>query len=295
MRSGLHHGPAKTKMSAFERGRPDTIETAGIDELRALQLNRLKDSLARANGIFPTPGEIRRSRRRTVRREKSRRSRKTSIHHQGRSAAGLSVRHVRGADERDRARACLERHPGKPTVVAIRAAISRLWAMLIARSIRAAGGRPGDKMHVAYGYGLFTGGLGAALRRRISRLHRHPDQQRLHRAPGSAHLRFRARHHRGDAVLSARHCRRIRPSRRRRTKIVAAHRAVSAPSHGPRRCGAEIERRMGLDAVNVYGLSEVIGPGVGQEYAASKDGLTIWKTTSSRDHRPGHRQSAAGR
>jgi phenylacetate-CoA ligase len=143
------------------RGYPDPIESAGIDELRALQLKRLKDSVARAERHVPHY------------REKF-------------AAAGVHPSDVKSLDDlaklpfttKDDLR---QNYPfgmfavpmneivrvhassgttGKPTVVGYTRADIELWAMLIARSIRAAGGKPGDKMHVAYGYGLFTGGLG---------------------------------------------------------------------------------------------------------------------------------------
>ena len=147
-------------MSALERGRPNAIETASVDELRALQLKRLKQRWRAPRGRFPLPREVR----------------------GGRHPAG----DVKSLDDlaklpfttKDDLR---QNYPfgmfavpmneivrvhassgttGKPTVVGYTRGDIEMWAMLIARSIRAAGGRPGDKMHVAYGYGLFTGGLG---------------------------------------------------------------------------------------------------------------------------------------
>src|SRR6478609_12752 len=98
---------------------------------------------------------------------------------------------------------------GKPTVVGYTAEDLTTWSSLMARSIRAAGGRPGDVVHVAYGYGLFTGGLGA---------------------------------------------------------IFGAEAWTQAMR-------AEIEERASLHAVDIFGLSEVMGPGVAQECVESKDGL----------------------
>ncbi len=92
---------------------------------------------------------------------------------------------------------------GKPTVVGYTARDIDTWATVMARSIRAAGGRPGDRVHVAYGYGLFTGGPRRPLRRREARLHGDSDVGRHDRAPGAAHLRLRARDHHGDAVVHA--------------------------------------------------------------------------------------------
>ena len=90
------------------------------------------------------------------------RSRRLSLHHQGRPARHLSVRHVRGAARQDRAlpRLVAARPASRPWSATPRRDVD-MWSDVMARSIRAAGGRPGMKVHVAYGYGLFTGGLGA--------------------------------------------------------------------------------------------------------------------------------------
>ena len=140
----------------------EPIETASIDELRALQTERLRWSVRHAYdnvghyrqsfdaaGVHPDdvtdagrPGEA-------------------AVHHQGRPARQLPLRDVRRA-----ARAVVRVHAssgttGKPTVVGYTRDDVDMWATVMARSIRAAGGRPGDMLHIAYGYGLFTGGLGA--------------------------------------------------------------------------------------------------------------------------------------
>ncbi len=86
---------------------------------------------------------------------------------------------------------------GQPTVVGYTANDIDTWANLVARSIRAAGGRPGDRIHVAYGYGLFTGGLGAPLRRRAPGLHGDPDVRRPDREAGPADQGLPAGHHHG--------------------------------------------------------------------------------------------------
>ena len=90
---------------------------------------------------------------------------------------------------------------GRPTVVGYTAEDIATWASLMARSIRAAGGRPGDIVHVAYGYGLFTGGLGRALRRGGAGLHRRAGLRRDDRAAGAAHRRLPAARDHGDAVV----------------------------------------------------------------------------------------------
>jgi phenylacetate-CoA ligase len=151
-----------------------------------------------------------------------------------------------------------------------------MWAMLIARGIRAAGGKTGDKMHIAYGYGLFTGGLGF-----------HYGAEYLGCAVIPVSGGFTERQvqlicdFEPDIIA-------VTPSYllaiadefdrqgvdARKSSLRIALLGAEPWSEGMR---DEIERRMGLDAINVYGLSEVIGPGVAQEYADAKDGLTIWE------------------
>ena len=92
---------------------------------------------------------------------------------------------------------------GIPTVVGYTRADLDMWAGLVARCLRASGARPGDMVHVAYGYGLFTGGLGLHGGRREAGLHRGPGVGRVHRASGRDDLRLRAPGHCRDAVLHA--------------------------------------------------------------------------------------------
>jgi phenylacetate-CoA ligase len=165
---------------------------------------------------------------------------------------------------------------GKPTVVGYTRGDIDLWSALIARSIRAAGGRPGDKMHVAYGYGLFTGGLGF-----------HYGAEHLGCAVIPVSGGFTERQvqlitdFKPDLIA-------VTPSYLLAIADEFDRQGVDARQSSLRiaLCGAEpwteamrseIERRMDLSALNVYGLSEVIGPGVAQEYGDTKDGLTIWE------------------
>src|SRR5690606_24763424 len=147
---------------------------------------------------------------------------------------------------------------------------------VVARSIRAAGGRPGDKVHVAYGYGLFTGGLGA-----------HYGAERLGCLVIPAFGGMTARQVqlitdlRPDVIM-------VTPSYML-TLLEEFERQGSAPRTSSLRVGvcgaapwteqmrAETENRAGLDAVDISGLSEVIGPGVSQECVETKDGLHIWE------------------
>jgi phenylacetate-CoA ligase len=165
---------------------------------------------------------------------------------------------------------------GKPTVVGYTQGDIDTWAMLMARSIRAAGGRPGDKVHNAYGYGLFTGGLGF-----------HYGAERLGVAVIPVSGGFTERQvqliedFRPDIICAT-------PSYLLAIADEFGRQGLDARACSLRiaMCGAEpwsegmraeIEGRMGLSALNTYGLSEVIGPGVAQEFSDTKDGLTIWE------------------
>ncbi|WP_435192944.1 AMP-binding protein, partial [Nonomuraea sp. bgisy094] len=165
---------------------------------------------------------------------------------------------------------------GKPTVVGYTRRDIDTWAEVMARSLRAAGGRPGDIVHVAYGYGLFTGGLGA-----------HYGAERLGCTvvPVSGGMTPRQvqliTDFRPDVIM-------VTPS-----YMLALLEEFEAQGLDPRatslRIGvfgaepwteemrAEIESAFGLDAVDIYGLSEVIGPGVAQECVETKDGLHVWE------------------
>lgn len=165
---------------------------------------------------------------------------------------------------------------GKPTVVGYTARDIGTWAEVVARSIRAAGGRPGMIVHVAYGYGLFTGGLGA-----------HYGAERLGCTvvPVSGGMSERQvqliEDFRPDVIM-------VTPSymlalldefRRqgrdpRRTSLKVGIFGAEPWTEAMR---AEIERSFGMQAVDIYGLSEVIGPGVAQECVETKDGLHVWE------------------
>jgi phenylacetate-CoA ligase len=165
---------------------------------------------------------------------------------------------------------------GKPTVVGYTETDIDTWATVVARSIRAAGGRPGDKVHVAYGYGLFTGGLGA---------HYGAEKLGCTVIPASGGMTARQvqliNDFRPEVIM-------VTPSYLL-TLIDEFERAGLDPRASSLRVailGAEpwteqmrqeIEQRLDLDAVDIYGLSEVMGPGVAQECVDTKDGLHIWE------------------
>ena len=165
---------------------------------------------------------------------------------------------------------------GQPTVVCYTQEDLNTWADLCARSIHAAGGRAGDKVHVAYGYGLFTGGLGA-----------HYGAERLGCtvipvSGGQTERQVRLiRDFDPDIIMVTPSymlnlCDEVSrqgldpDSLRLRVGILGAEPWTEAMR-------AEIELRMAMDAVDIYGLSEAMGPGVAQEYVETKDGPTIWE------------------
>jgi phenylacetate-CoA ligase len=165
---------------------------------------------------------------------------------------------------------------GTPTVVAYTDRDLDVWAGVVARSIRAAGGRPGDKVHVAYGYGLFTGGLGA---------HYGAEKLGCTVIPASGGMTARQVQLINDLqpeIIM------VTPTYML-TLLDEFGRQGLDPAASSLRVGifgaepwteamrTEIEQRAGLDAVDIYGLSEVMGPGVAQECAETKDGLHIWE------------------
>jgi phenylacetate-CoA ligase len=255
----------------------DAIELASRDELASLQLDRLKWSLSHAYENSPV-----------YRRKFS----EAGIHpSELKTLADLSrFPFTTKQDLRDNYPFGLFAVPqdriarihassgttGKPTVVGYTARDIDTWATLVARSIRAAGARPGDKVHVSYGYGLFTGGLGA---------HYGAERAGLTVIPfggGQTEKQVQLiQDFRPDIIM-------VTPS-----YMLSIADELERQGIDPARCslrigifGAEpwtndmrraIEARMGIDAVDIYGLSEVIGPGVASECVETKDGPTIWE------------------
>jgi phenylacetate-CoA ligase len=165
---------------------------------------------------------------------------------------------------------------GKPTVVGYTERDLADWSGLVARSIRAAGGRAGMKVHIAYGYGLFTGGLGA---------HYGAEAAGCTVIPMSGGQTERQvqliRDFAPDIIM-------VTPSYMlaildefRRQGVDPRSTSLKIGIFGAEPWGegmrAEIESAFDIDACDIYGLSEVMGPGVAQEFAATKDGPTIWE------------------
>ncbi|MEU8519929.1 phenylacetate--CoA ligase PaaK [Streptomyces sp. NPDC048577] len=165
---------------------------------------------------------------------------------------------------------------GRPTVVGYTAHDLDVWADVVARSLRAAGGRPGQMVHVAYGYGLFTGGLGA-----------HYGAERLGCTvvPASGGMTSRQvrliQDFRPEIIM-------VTPSYMLTLLDEFERQGVDPRSTSLRtgifgaepwteRMRHEIEERFAIDAVDIYGLSEVMGPGVAQECVETKEGLHVWE------------------
>lgn len=165
---------------------------------------------------------------------------------------------------------------GKPTVVGYTLKDIDTWSTVVARSIRAGGARPGDMVHVSYGYGLFTGGMGA-----------HYGAEKL----GLTVVPFGGGQTERQVQLMQDfkpHIIMVTPSYMLAIADEFERQGIDPQSTSLRIgiFGAEpwtndmraaIENRMGIDAVDIYGLSEVMGPGVASECIETKDGPTIWE------------------
>jgi phenylacetate-CoA ligase len=165
---------------------------------------------------------------------------------------------------------------GKPTVVGYTRQDISTWADLAARSIRAAGGRPGDMVHVAYGYGLFTGGLGA-----------HYGAERLGctvvpMSGGQTEKQVQLiRDFQPDIIMVTPSYMQVIIEEFRREGVDPREMSVRIGIFGAEpwteSMRRDIEAAAGLDAVDIYGLSEVMGPGVASECVETQDGPTIWE------------------
>ncbi|MFI9424900.1 phenylacetate--CoA ligase PaaK [Streptomyces achromogenes] len=255
----------------------DAGERLGAEELRALQLERLRASLRHAYEHVPF---YRESFDKAGVRPEDCRTLADLARFPFTAKADLRANYPYGmfAVPRERIRRlhASSGTTGQPTVVGYTDRDLSVWADLVARSLRAAGGRPGDVVHVAYGYGLFTGGLGA-----------HYGAERLGCTVVPASGGMTARQVRlildlEPSVIM------VTPSYML-TLLDEFERQGVDPRGTSLRVGVfgaepwtepmrrEIEERFAIDAVDIYGLSEVMGPGVAQECAETKDGLHVWE------------------
>ncbi|MBC7468884.1 MAG: phenylacetate--CoA ligase [Ramlibacter sp.] len=255
----------------------EPVEKASVDELRALQLKRLQATLEHAYANSPAyrakfnAAGVRPQDCRTL-------SDLAKFPFTGKSDLRDAYPFGMFAVPREQ---CARIHAssgttGKATVVGYTRNDIETWSQVMARSIRAGGARPGDMVHVSYGYGLFTGGLGA---------HYGAEKLGLTVVPfGGGQTERQVQlinDFRPDIIM-------VTPS-----YMLAIADEFERQGLDPSRCslrlgifGAEpwtndmrlaIEQRLGIDAVDIYGLSEVMGPGVASECVETKDGPTIWE------------------
>ena len=165
---------------------------------------------------------------------------------------------------------------GRPTVVGYTREDVHTWARLMARSIRASGGRPGDIVHVAYGYGLFTGGLGA---------HYGAEELGCTVVPVSGGMTERQvtliRDFRPSIIMvTPSYMLAIVDEMRRQgidPRTTSLRIGIFGAEPWTEDMRREIEERLDIHALDIYGLSEVIGPGVANECVETKDGLHVWE------------------
>ena len=165
---------------------------------------------------------------------------------------------------------------GKPTVVGYTARDIDTWANLVARSIRAAGGRPGDMVHIAYGYGLFTGGLGA-----------HYGAERagctvVPMSGGQTEKQVQLiQDFKPDIIMVTSSYMQVIVEEFQRQGLDARDSSLKVGIFGAEpwteAMRQEIEAKAGIAAVDIYGLSEIMGPGVASECVESQDGPVIWE------------------
>ncbi|HKS47470.1 MAG TPA: phenylacetate--CoA ligase PaaK [Amycolatopsis sp.] len=273
-----HSGvPAKRLGTVPEVDDLSPAERIGIDELRALQLERLQWTLRHA--YENVPFYRRKFDEAGVRPEDCRELADLAkfpytTKHDLRDNYPFGMFAV--PQERVRRLHASSGTTGKPTVVGYTEADLDTWAGVVARSIFAAGGRPGHKVHIAYGYGLFTGGLGA---------HYGAEKAGCTVIPASGGMTSRQ-----VQIITdfAPEIIMVTPSYML-TLLDEFERQGIDPRTSSLRVGifgaepwteqmrTEIEERMDLDAVDIYGLSEVMGPGVAQECVETKDGLHLWE------------------
>jgi phenylacetate-CoA ligase len=165
---------------------------------------------------------------------------------------------------------------GRPTVVGYSARDIDTWSHLMARSLHAGGARPGDIIHNAFGYGLFTGGLGS-----------HYGAERLGCTVvpmsggfGERQVQLIAEFGARVVLMTPSYMLAVADEFERQgvdPRATAMRIGIFGAEPWTESMRAEIERRLGIDAADIYGLSEVMGPGVACEFVETKDGPTIWE------------------
>jgi phenylacetate-CoA ligase len=263
--------------SAPEPALLDDAERLGVDELRALQLERLQWSLRHAYENVP---HYRRAFDAAGVHPDDCRELADLAKFPTTSKADLRDNYPFGMfavpQEQVRRVHASSGTTGRPTVVGYTEKDIDTWATVMARSIRAAGGRPGDKLHNAYGYGLFTGGLGA---------HYGAEKLGCTVIPVSGGMTPRQVQLITDfepriimvtpsymlTVIDEFEKRGLNP------RASSLEIGIFGAEPWTEQMRLEMEERAGIHAVDIYGLSEVMGPGVAQECVETKDGLHLWE------------------
>jgi phenylacetate-CoA ligase len=255
----------------------EPIEKASVDELRALQLDRLRWSLRHAYEKVPHyrksfdaagvhPGDLK------ALSDLSRFPFTTKAELRDNYPFGMFAAPMA---EIVRVHAS-SGTTGRPTVVGYTKEDLRMWASVMARSLRAAGGKPTDIVHIAYGYGLFTGGLGA---------HYGAEALGATVIPASGGMTERQVKlicdFKPDIIMCTPSYLLVIADEFERQGLDPAQSSPRVGIFGAEPWSpsmqAELERRFGIVALDLYGLSEVIGPGVAAECIETRDGLTIWE------------------
>ena len=255
----------------------DPIESASLEELRALQLERLRWSLGHAwagNPRYRSKFEAAQVHPEDLRSLED--LARFPFTHKADLRAAYPFDFFAVAPERLARIHASSGTTGKPTVVGYTKRDLETWAHLVSRSIYAAGGRPGMKVHIAYGYGLFTGGLGAhygaeALGCTVIPVSGGQTERQVQLIRDFEPHIIMVTPSYMLAILDEFVLQGIDA---RRTSLQVGIFGAEPWSEGMR---AEIERSFAIDAVDIYGLSEIMGPGVAQECVETKDGLTLWE------------------
>ncbi len=165
---------------------------------------------------------------------------------------------------------------GKPVVVGYTKNDLDNWASVVARSLRAAGVRPGDMVHNAYGYGMFTGGLGAHYGIERAGCIAVPMSGGQTEKQVQQIMDFRP-----DAIMVTPSYSLVIAEEFEKQGIAPEDISLKIGIFGAEPWGegmrAEIEKKLGIDAIDIYGLTEVMGPGVANECIETKDGPVIWE------------------
>ena len=260
-----------------EKDQLEPIEKAGVDELRALQLDRLRWSLRHAYEKVPHyrkafdaagvhPGDLK-TLLDLAQFPFTTKAELRDSYPFGMFAAPMSeIVRVHASSGTT----------GKPTVVGYTKQDIEMWASVMARSLRAAGARSSDIVHIAYGYGLFTGGLGA---------HYGAEALGATVIPASGGMTERQVKlicdFKPDIIMCTPSYLLVIADEFERHGLDPAQSSPRVGIFGAEPWSpsmqAELERRFGIVALDLYGLSEVIGPGVAAECIETRDGLTIWE------------------